>query len=213
MKITKLEHSGIALEKNGNTVIFDPVEFEEKLPDFESVVAVIITHKHGDHLQKEQIEKILAKNPTAKLYAVGDASEELPEAELLSTDEILEVGGFSLRMFGHDHAEIIEGEVPCQNIGVVIDERVVNPGDSFDLPDMDQQIEVLMVPSAAPWCKVPEGMAYIERAKPKMVIPVHNAVLSKLGNGINNNLLKKACDGVGAELKALEIGESLEIGE
>jgi len=211
MKIIKLEHSGILVEKNGHSIVFDPVEFEESLPEFDNVAAIIITHKHGDHLQKEQIEKILTKNPTAKLFAVGDAHEELPAAEFLSTDEVLEIGGFSLRMFGHDHAEIIAGEVPCQNIGVVLDERFVNPGDSFDLPNMDQRIEVLCVPSAAPWCKVSEGMSYIERAKPKMVIPVHNAVLSKLGNGFNNNWLGKSCEKVGAELKALEVGESIEI--
>lgn len=211
MKITKLEHSGVVLEKDGRRLVFDPVEFEETLLNLEEVAAIIITHKHGDHLQKAQIEKILAQNPTAKLFAVGDAGDELPKAELLADDEVLEIGGFSLRMFGHDHAEIVDGEVPCQNIGVVVDEMLVNPGDSFDLPEMDRQIEVLLVPSAAPWCKVSEGMEYIKLAKPKMVIPVHNAVLSELGNSFNNNWLKRACDEVGAELKALAVGESLEI--
>lgn len=65
MKITKLEHSGIALEKSGETLLCDPVEIQEKLPDFNNVVAIIITHKHGDHFQPEVIMKILAQNPNA----------------------------------------------------------------------------------------------------------------------------------------------------
>ena len=63
MKITKLEHSGMILEKNGRKIVFDPVEFENKLPELDNVVAVVITHKHGDHLQVEKLNEIVAKNP------------------------------------------------------------------------------------------------------------------------------------------------------
>ena len=61
MKITKLEHSGVTIEKDGKVLVFDPVEIMEKLPDFENVVAVIITHKHGDHYQLDKITEILKK--------------------------------------------------------------------------------------------------------------------------------------------------------
>ena len=53
MKITKLEHSGIIIEKDGKRVVFDPVEIRGKIPKLENVVAIVITHKHGDHLQPE----------------------------------------------------------------------------------------------------------------------------------------------------------------
>ncbi len=42
-----------------------------------------------------------------------------------------------------------------------------------------------------------------------MVIPVHNAVLSELGNGFNNNWLRTACEEVGAQFAPLGIGESV----
>jgi len=32
MKITKLEHSGIIIEKDGKRVVFDPVEINGKIP-------------------------------------------------------------------------------------------------------------------------------------------------------------------------------------
>lgn len=106
---------------------------------------------------------------------------------------------------------IVPGVVPCENIGVVVDGKYVNPGDSFDVPENFGEVKVLFVPSAAPWCKVPEGMDYIKSVKPKIAVPVHNAVLSDLGNGFNNNWLKVAAEEVGAELKALKVGESFEV--
>ena len=54
-------------------------------------------------------------------------------------------------------------------------------------------------------------MEYIKLVRPKLVVPVHNAVLSGLGNGFNNNWLRAACEEVGADLAPLEIGESVEI--
>lgn len=33
MQITKLEHSGMIVEKDGKKLVFDPVEFAETLPE------------------------------------------------------------------------------------------------------------------------------------------------------------------------------------
>lgn len=211
MKITKLEHSGIVFEKDGKRVVCDPVEFTEELPEMEKVVAVVITHKHGDHLQTEKLEEILEKNPEARVFTTSDAVSEVPHAEVVRNGDEIKVDGFELKFFGKDHAPIIPGVVPCENVGVVIDGKFVNPGDSFDVLEALDEVEVLFVPSAAPWCKVSEGMEYIKTMKPKIAVPVHNAVLSSLGDGFNNNWLRVACEEVGAELKALKVGESLEV--
>lgn len=211
MKITKLEHSGIIFEKNGKKIVCDPVEFTEKLPEMENVVAVVITHKHGDHLQVEKLKEILEKNPEARVFTTSDTVSEVPRAEVVRNGDEIKVDEFELKFFGKDHASIVPGVVPCENVGVVVDGKFVNPGDSFDVLEKPDGVEVLFVPSAAPWCKVSEGMEYIKAMKPKIVVPVHNAVLSSLGDGFNNNWLRVACEEVGAELKALKAGESLEV--
>ncbi len=137
---------------------------------------------------------------------IGGRSVEKVEAGVKWT-----LDGFDLKFFGKDHAPIIPGVVPCENIGVVIDDKFVNPGDSFDVPEGLDEVEVLFVPSAAPWCKVSDGMEYIKTVKPKVAVPVHNAVLSELGDGFNNNWLRVSAEEVGAELKALKAGESFEV--
>ena len=43
------------------------------------------------------------------------------------------------------------------------------------------------------------------------MIPVHDALLSELGELISNNWMNKACDEVGAEYKELKPGESVTV--
>lgn len=214
MQITKLEHSGIIVDKNGQKIVCDPVEFAHKLPELADVVAIIITHKHSDHFQPEVLAKILEQNPEARIFVPKDLEiDELAghPIEKVENGAIQEISNFKLRFFGQNHAAIIPGVVPCLNIGVVIDEIIVNPGDSFDLPTSLEHPKVLFVPSAAPWCKVSESAGYIKRVKPEIAIPFHNAVLSDLGNGINNNWLAKVADEVGTKFAPLQPGESIEL--
>lgn len=211
MKFAKLEHSGCVIEKDGARIVCDPVEFGTSLPELDNVVALVITHKHGDHLQPEKIAAILDRNPGVRIFTTTDTASDIPNAETVKNGDVVNVGGFELRFFGENHAAIVPGKIPCQNIGVVVDGKIMNPGDAFDMPDDVVQPEIVLVPSSAPWCKVCEGMEYIKLVQPKLVVPVHNAVLSELGNGFNNNWLRVACEEVGAELASLEIGESVEI--
>ncbi len=211
MQLTKLEHSGIVLEKDGEKLVFDPVEFAEALPELTGVVAIIITHIHADHLQPERVTAILETNPGAIVIAPEDAAGMLPNATLVAGGEEMEVGGFRLEFFGKDHASVFAGKVPCENIGVVVDGKLTNPGDSFDLLDLNGTVETLLVPEAAPWTKMSETVEFLKIAKPKFAIPVHDAVLSPMGKNIYDNLLRAACAEISAEFAPLKVGESMDI--
>lgn len=213
MKITKLEHSGMILEKNERRIVFDPVEITAELPEMNSVVAVILTHKHGDHFQPEALKKVLANNVTARIFVPEEMAMDVPGVEAVHAGDTVEVEGFFLEFFGENHASIVPGIYPCQNIGVVVDGIFVNPGDSLDYPDHIKMPKVLCVADVAPWIKTCEAMSYIEVVKPEMVIPVHDAILSPFGKGIHDNWLGVACKEVNAELKPLKVGESVEIVE
>ncbi len=210
MEITKLEHSGIVITKAGKRIIFDPVEFEKTVPTFDNVVAVIITHKHSDHFQPAVLNRILSANPAAKVFTTNDTAPLINNAIVVKAGDTHDVDSFKLDFFGKDHAAIVPGQIPCENIGVVVDDSVVNPGDSFDLP-ANIEPQLLFVPTSAPWLKIVESMNYIGRAKPKMVIPVHDALLSNLGETISNNWVKKACESETSEFVYLNPGESREI--
>ncbi len=205
MRITKLEHSGIAIEKDGELLICDPVEFTEKLPAFQNVVAMVITHKHSDHFQPEVVARILQDNPDVKIFTTEDTAPNIENAVVVKAGDSYNVGGFKLDFFGKDHAAIVPGQIPCENIGVVVDDEIVSPGDSFDLPNV--RAKVLFVPTAAPWLKIVESMDFIEKTKPEVVIPIHDALLSELGERISNNWIDRACESVGARFVELKPGE------
>ena len=207
MEITKLEHSGIAIVKAGETLVCDPVEFNTKVPILNNVVAIVITHKHSDHYQAEVVARILQNNPSARIFTTADAAIE--GATVVKAGDSVTVGGFKLDFFGKDHAAIIPGQIPCQNIGVVVDDQIVNPGDSFDLPEV--RPKVLFTPIAGPWSKVSESIDFVDKAMPDLVIPFHDAVLSDLGKSFNNAWVGRACGDVGAELVVLEPGQKIEI--
>lgn len=229
MKLTKLEHSGIVLEKGGKKLVFDPVEFAETLPVLDGVVAIIITHLHSDHLQPERISAILDRNPEAKIFAPEDAATAILNAlgaadvtVVAGGDEVAigdgavegftgENEGFKLEFFGKDHASVFEGKVPCQNIGVVVDGKLTNPGDSFDLLEVNGAVETLLVPEVAPWAKISETLEFMKIAKPRIVVPVHDGILSEMGKTIYDSYLRGVCEEMGAEFAPLAIGESIEI--
>ena len=148
-------------------------------------------------------------NPEAKIFTTTDTATEINGATAVRAGDSYTVGGFKLDFFGKDHAAIIPGQIPCENIGVVVDEKIVNPGDSFDLPSM--RAGVLFVPIAAPWCKVSESVEFIEKSRPELAIPIHDAVLSELGKTFNNNWLRKTCDEIGAKLEILAPNQSIEL--
>jgi len=207
MEIAKLEHSGIVIEKDGERIVFDPVEFNKTIPRLNNVVAVIITHKHSDHLQIEVIKKIIRDNSDAKIITTSDAASFIEDSIIAKAGESYEIGGFKLDFFGKNHAAIIPGQIPCENIGVVVNGSIMNPGDSFDYSDIGAK--VLFVPISAPWLKIAESMDFVGKVKPRIVIPVHDALLSDLGKSINGNWMKKACDKAGAEYRDLSFGENV----
>lgn len=217
MKLTKLEHSGVVLEKDGKKLVFDPVEFAATLPELKDVEVIIITHVHSDHLQPERLSAILNDNPNARIFAPADAAEVIAN-ELGSTNITIvaggdseEAGGFKLEFFSKDHASVVAGKIPCQNIGVVVDSKLTNPGDSFDLLELNGAVETLLVPEVAPWTKMSETMEFMKLAKPQIVVPVHDGLLSEMGKTIYDNLLRGTCESMDAQFASLGVGESIDI--
>lgn len=209
MKVTKLEHSGLLVENNGVCLVCDPIEVEQKLPAFTNVKTVIITHVHGDHFNQAIVDRIRLGNPDVKIFTTEENAANIPDSTAVTDGDLVNVDGFDLKFFGRDHAAIIPGQVPCQNIGVVINGTIANPGDSFDLPP--EKIELLCVPVSGPWCKTIESINYLKDVAPKVAIPFHDAILSEFGKGINNNWLKRTAEELGADYRPLSPGESMEI--
>jgi hypothetical protein len=54
--------------------------------------------------------------------------------------------------------------------------RFFTPGDALGVPDAD--VEVLGLPTAAPWLKLSEAVDLLRAVAPRVAFPVHDAVLA-----------------------------------
>lgn len=68
----------------------------------------------------------------------------------------------------------------------------MHPGDSFYIPF--EQIDVLALPSAAPWMKLSESVDYLRAMAPRVAVPIHQAVLSDAGTGVHYARLQEMKD-------------------
>ena len=211
MKLTKFEHAALVLEKSGETLVVDPGAFTMPLTDLRHVVAIVITHEHQDHWTPEQLDRIIEMNPDAKIFGpqgVAVAASAYPVTVVRDGDEIT-AGAFSLKFFGEKHAVIHSSFPTIDNVGVLVDDTLFYPGDALTVPPVE--VDVLAVPSGAPWVKIGEVMDYVAAVKPKRSFPTHDMVLSVIGNNMANDRINDVTKANGGEFFPLQPGQSLDL--
>lgn len=189
MKLTKYAHACFTLEKDNGTLVVDPGVWSTDFVVPENVIGVIVTHEHADHFDIEKLTAIIEKNPDAMIIAHEDITKqitELPTKSVKSSD-LIEVGPFSLEFFGELHAVIHPSYPRVANLGVMINETVYYPGDSFTQPE--KPIKVLALPITAPWLKISEVMDFCSTVKSDLVFPTHDAIASDFGKALPDRML------------------------
>jgi L-ascorbate metabolism protein UlaG (beta-lactamase superfamily) len=207
MKITKYGHACFTVENNNHVVVVDPGNLSLDLTIPTGVVAIVITHAHGDHLHEPLIREIVEKNPGA--VVVGDVAviTKFPDlsTKTVSGGDIVTLEDFNLEFFGTDHAVIHESMSTGTNVGVLINDKIYYPGDSFELPG--KPVELLALPVSGPWLKLGEVIDFLKAVKPERVFATHNAHNSEAAKGMIRTFMQQ----VGLTYSHLDIGESIEL--
>ena len=212
MKLTKYEHACVVLEEQGKKLVIDPGGFTKGFGELNNIVAVVVTHEHGDHFNAEHLDAIIAANPGVKIFGPEEVTGQLTgkPATMVTGGDSADVEPFKLRFTGEMHAEIYPGHVPVpHNVGVMVNGNVYYPGDSFVRPDLP--VQTLLVPVSAPWLKLGESMDFVETLKPKICIPTHNGLHNDAGEQIVKNLLRSISDKHGVQFTYLDAGQSIEV--
>lgn len=207
MKLVNYEHACFTLEDEGNILVVDPGEFSTDFIAPENVVAVVITHEHPDHLDTERLAEIIDKNPEAIIFgpdSVTSKLESLP-SHTVTTGDIITTGPFTLAFLGGHHATIHESIAPIPNLGVLINDLVYYPGDSFTLTH--SPVDTLALPVAAPWMKISDAMDYLKVMKPRLAFPTHDKILSEEGKMITDRLLTVTAEANNIRYERLETAE------
>ena len=207
MQITKFEHACLVLEIEGKKVIVDPGVYTRPMTDQTNVLAVVITHKHDDHCNEAQLERILALNPNVQIFGTEEVCQRLAEYQTTAVHhgDFYNVGPFTLEFFGDMHAEIHRSIPLLQNCGVMVNGKLYYPGDSFTRPD--REVQLLACPSSAPWLKISEVIDFVAEVKPKRSFATHNIHLSAEGHELNNSRIQMTTEAGGGTFQFLQPGE------
>lgn len=182
MIIRKYLHSCILLEQDGYRLLFDPgtysfLDGQLKPEDIPAPDTIVITHSHADHCDAEAIARIRApKNPD--VYVPTGFEARLKgghEPRTFDDTDEFRAGPFVLHGVDAPH-EAIAGQTPA-NVGVLVDDRVLHPGDS--LRANVERVEILCLPIAAPWLREVDALAFAERLRPRVIIPIHDIMLKE----------------------------------
>ncbi|MBA8827649.1 L-ascorbate metabolism protein UlaG (beta-lactamase superfamily) [Saccharopolyspora lacisalsi] len=181
MRITHYGHSCVLVEAGSARLLIDPGSFSTDFEQLRGLDAVLITHKHPDHLDTRRLLPLLEANPGAGLIADSESAESLAESgltpETVRPGDALEPAGAAVNVVGGQHAAIHPDLPAVANIGYIVDHGAFyHPGDSFHVPE--QRIDVLGLPTGAPWLKLSEAVDFLRAVGPRVTVPIHEAVLA-----------------------------------
>ncbi|MDQ3762467.1 MAG: MBL fold metallo-hydrolase [Actinomycetota bacterium] len=189
MQITHFGHSCVLLDTGSARLLIDPGAWSEGFESVTGLDAVLITHQHVDHLDGKRLPTLLRGNPGARLIVDSGSAAQLSghDHEVAAPGVTLQVAGARVDVLGGDHAVIYPDVPMIPNNAYLVDGTYLHPGDSFTPPS--GQVEVLFVPTAAPWLKIAEAIEYLHAVAPRTAVPIHQAVLSAPGQQVHYRLL------------------------
>ena len=213
MKITKFGHSCFLIEDKGVRVLFDPGNMSKAQNKVRNIDAIIITHKHSDHMCVESIKKIMANNKSAEIISNAQVAGILAEYDYKV--KVVEEGenskydlkGMKIEAFGNDHVYIYTGIPTPQNTAYMINNKLFNTGDALINPP--KKVDILIFIVTAPWIKLSEILDFIFDVKPRIAIPAHDGNMKDITDYLEK--LTKILGDKGILLHNLEINKEYKL--
>ncbi|MFA6246468.1 MAG: MBL fold metallo-hydrolase [Mucilaginibacter sp.] len=181
MKITKYLHSCLVFEQDGYKLLFDPGKFSfaegRVTPQmFADVDSIIITHIHPDHLDIENLKKIVELSK-ATVYTNTQVGETIAKEGLtysLIEQGTYNMGPFKLAAFPVQHEPLLDTPIP-QMTGFLINDKILHPVDSMETRLTEYTgIELLIMVTMAPFANELRIAGFADRVRPKQILPVHD---------------------------------------
>ncbi len=212
MRLTKMGHACVRLEKDGRTLVIDPGTLTE--PEaLDGAEAVLITHEHFDHVQVDRVKAAIQRTPHLEIWTTHAVAEQLggvgPKVHAVGRGDRFDAAGFDVGVFGELHAVVNPAWPTVANVGYLVDGRTFHPGDAYTVPETE--VETLLLPTNAPWLKATESIDYVAELSPRRAYSVHDGFLNEAGLGLVDGLLGYLAEERGADIRRLKPGEGVDL--
>ncbi len=185
MRITHLGHACLLIEAGETQLLFDPGTYSAGFEGLTDLTGILVTHQHADHLDVDRLADLVTANPRAALYFEPEAAVEagIQNVTSFSAGDTATIGDFEVSALGGRHAANHDQVPQVGNVGLLVraqdGQTLFHPGDSYtEAPD---GVDVLALPLNAPWARVSETLEFVRRVSPRVVIPIHDGLLSEAG--------------------------------
>ncbi len=213
MRLTKLAHSCVRLEKDGAALVIDPGVWSDAANALSGASAVLITHEHLDHLDPGAVRSALGSDGSLELWAPEPVAMQFAElggrVHTVGHGDTFTAAGFGVRVYGREHAMIHPDMPVIPNVGFAVDGEVFHPGDAFTVPGIP--VPTLLLPATAPWLKASEMIDYAREVAPQRAYAIHDGIVNANGLELVEGLLRFAAQPSGAQYLRLELGTGVEL--
>lgn len=216
VRLTTLGHSCVLIEVRSashtrHKLLLDPGSLTPALSPIDDLTAILVTHAHADHVDPEQIRRLRTQE-NVPVYGDEGTAKLLADANLNATTIAgpgqLEIAEVSIGVSMWPHARIYPGVPVPVNYGYHIAGQLFAPGDAFAVPDFP--VDVLLLPTGAPWMKLSETIDYLRTLSPRIAIPVHDGGLAMAHREMHRGLMQKFAPS-GTTVLRPDIGEAIDL--
>jgi L-ascorbate metabolism protein UlaG (beta-lactamase superfamily) len=182
LKIFFLGHGTLYFELGDMIIHVDPIYRYANYKEMPKADLILVTHEHGDHLDKNAIEDITKENTV--IILTEKCKETIADGQVMKNGDIQTVHGIKIEAVpAYNIVHLIQGEFPYHPKGVgngyiltFGDKRVYVAGDTENTPEMKAltNIDIAFLPMNLPYTMSPEMVADAAKAfRPKILYPYH----------------------------------------
>lgn len=195
-------------------VVIDPGVYSDLAPALQGAHHILVTHEHADHLAMPVV--VAAVVGGAEVYGPAPVVEQLVDAgapvgrvHRVATGDRFDLAGLDIEVLGEWHAPLHPQMPRFANVGYLIDDALLHPGDAYlDLQGRPTP-DTVLAPVAAPWLLLADLVEWVRALRPRQVVPVHDAPASQIGRDLWSRWVERMCD---TTVTWLTPGERVQVG-
>lgn len=204
LRITFIAHGTLMFEFNNKVIHADPVSRYADYSKMPKADLIVVTHHHGDHLDKSAID--LIKKDNTDLVLTKLCKDKIEEGTILNNDREKTFQGINVKavpaynlVHMRDNGEPFHKKGECNGYVLTFgNKKVYVAGDTENVPEMKNLsgVDIAFVPMNLPYTMTPEMAAdAVNMLNPKIFYPYH------FGNTNVNELLELLKDKKDMEIR------------